>query len=619
MFFLNRYRIVKTMKRALAASCALALLAGAGLAEAIPETADLGPSPLLDDQADSVRTAQRRLIQLGLLGDSADGVYGPRTGEALRAYQSQNGLDASGHLDAATLDSLTHVDIDSLSAKDVQQRLIDLGYLRGVADGVIGPRSIAALKLFQKLNGLEANGKAGRDTLEALYAADAMAMPGALTPGSKGDDVLRLQQRLQQFGFFEGTPDGNYGKTTTAAVRAFQQHLLAQGHSPEEIAEDGVAGAMTLYWLYDAEYSTYLRDVAPGQSDSEVQRIERRLSQLGYIDLPADEVLDEYTVIALELYRDQASFYAPGPADKETVDSLFADTAPQAEYCVPHDIASGDRGQVVRDVEEALVRGGMLTKQPKGEYSAAVEDAIERLYAYLVSQDDPNAALFADPKALNAQAVETLVDGLLCYRQDSAKSDAEVRRVQSRLYTLLYLDKAGVDGKLGSDSRAALKAFQSANGLSTTGKADGDTMDLLFTAEARSNPYPYRVEVSIDDQTVTVYELNDNKKYDQVQRFTCSTGLHNSTPRGVFLDGHPVNRWHYFEKFNCWAQYSFEVTGDIMFHSVIYGSNNEHSLRSGSLHALGNPASHGCIRLKVEDAKWLFEHCKKGKAVIVIS
>ena len=115
-----------------------------------------------------------------------------------------------------------------------------------------------------------------------------------------------------------------------------------------------------------------------------------------------------------------------------------------------------------------------------------------------------------------------------------------------------------------------------------------------------------------------MYQLDDQGDYSLAQSFTCSTGLHDSTPRGIFFDGHPVNRWHHFEKFNCWAQYSYLITNDIMFHSVIYSSDNEKSLRSGSLYSLGNPASHGCVRLKVEDAKWLFEHCKRGKAVIVI-
>ena len=619
MFRISGISIKKRLSRVLALLCALAALGiGPVLAEAIPETDDMPAVRLLDDQADSVRAAQRRLIDLGLLSGGADGVYGPKTGEALRAYQAKNGLEASGHLDEATLNSLTQVDTDALTAKDVQQRLIDLGYLQGYADGVIGPRSIAALKLFQRLNGLEANGKAGARTLEALYADSALVLPATLSQGSEGEAVTRLQRRLAQFGFFQDTADGSYGSSTTAAVRQFQQHLLAQGHSPEEIADNGIAGPMTQYCLFDDGYSSYLRDVTPGQSDSEALRIERRLVSLGYTDLPADDVLDEDTIVALTLFKDQASFDTLGIADKETIDALFAANAPQAEYCVPHDIAKGDSGQVVRDVEEALVRGGMLLKMPVGQYNDALEKAIERLHEYLVSQKDPNAALYADAGALSAQAVETLVDGLLCYRSESAESSAVIKRVQSRLYTLLYLDKSGVDGKLGGDSRAALKAFQTANGLKTTGRADGDTLDVLFSSEALSNPYPYRVEVSIDRQTVSVYALNDNGQYDLVKTCTCSTGLHDTTPRGVFLSGHPVNRWHYFEKFNCWAQYSFEVTGDIMFHSVIYSTDNENSLRTGSLNALGNPASHGCIRLTVEDAKWLYEHCKRGSLAIII-
>ena len=611
----------KQLSRALALVCALALPCGAALAEALPEEAPAAAGAtaarLLDGERDSVRAAQRRLIDLGLLSDGADGVYGPRTGDALRTYQAQNGLEASGHLDEATLDSLTRVDMRALSAKDVQQRLIDLGYLQGTADGVIGPRSIAALKQFQRLNGLKANGKASAETLEALYAADAVALPGTLSQGSKGEAVGRLQARLIQLGFFEGDPDESYGQSTANAVAAFQRHLIAQGHS-DDIQSDGTASPMTQYCLYDEAYSSYLRDVTPGQSDSEAQRIERRLNQLGYSDLPADDVLDDNTVAALTLFKAEASFETPGVADRETIDALFAPNAPRAEFCVPHEIAEGDSGQVVRDVEEALVRGGMLTKMPTGRYNDAVVKSIERLYGYLVAEKDPNAPLYADPKALSAQAVETLVDGLLSYRSETADNSDEIRRVQSRLYTLLYLDKNGVDGHLGSDSRAALKAFQSANGLKTTGRVDGDTVDLLFSTEALANPFPYRVEVSIDNQTVSVYALNDKGGYDLQKTFTCSTGLHDSTPRGVFLNGHPVNRWHHFEKFNCWAQYSFEVTGDIMFHSVIYSADNENSLRSGSLYALGNPASHGCIRLTVEDAKWLYEHCKRGSLAIII-
>ena len=38
----------------------------------------------------------------------------------------------------------------------------------------------------------------------------------------------------------------------------------------------------------------------------------------------------------------------------------------------------------------------------------------------------------------------------------------------------------------------------------------------------------------------------------------------------------------------------------------------------GSVSALGSRASHGCIRLEVEAAEWLYKNCKRGSLVIVI-
>ncbi|MDO4867669.1 MAG: peptidoglycan-binding protein [Clostridia bacterium] len=604
-------------RRALRTLCLLLALTlcGSATAEVASITADA--AQYMDDQSDSLRVAQQRLIDLGLLRGHADGAYGPKTEAALRAYQSQSGLEETGHLDAATLGLLTYVSPETASAKDVQQRLIDLGYLDGFADGIIGPRSVDALKMFQRLNGLAANGKAGSDTLNLLFSDAATALPASLTSGSKGDEVTALQRRLVQYGFMEGTPDGSYGQTTTAAVRSFQQHLIEQGFS-EGITANGTATPLTQYCLYSGQYSTYLRDVTPGVADSEALRIERRLLQLGYMDLPADDVLDDYALSALKLFQRQGQMQPDALADRETIDALFSASAPVADHCALHDIASGDNGKAVLAVEQALVCGGLMTKVPNGSYNSAVEAAIERLHTYLQSSGDPSAALFADAKALSPDAQQSLTDGLLAFRTADTEDESEMLRIQCRLYSLYYLPQSGVDGKFGRNSRNALKEFQSENGLEVTGKADEATQNLLFSAKAQAKHYPYRIEVSIDRQAVDIYEYNQIIGYQLVKTFTCSTGVHNSTPRGIFLEGKPVNRWHHFKKFNCWAQYSYSIVDDIMFHSVIYSSNNENTLRSGSLYALGNPASHGCVRLQVEDAKWLFENCKRGTAVIVI-
>ena len=571
----------------------------------------------LDGDYASVRQAQLRLIDLGILSGGADGAYGPKTEAALRDYQEQNGLDASGHLDAATLEALVHVDPADATAKDIQQRLIDLGYLEGTADGIIGPKSTDAMKLFQRLNGLGASGNANSDTLEKLFSAEAVAVPATLRSGSEGEAVEKLQRRLALYGFYFGEVDAQYGQSTVDAVRDFQNHLIEQGYA-EGITADGAASPLTQFCLYSDDYSTYLRDVIPGESDSEALRLERRLVNLGYMDAEPDDVLDDYAIEALKLFQEQVITQKDGLADRETFDGLFTIEAPPAERCAPHAIAAGDSGQVVRDVEEAMLASGLTTRVPCGSYDEGLQTAIERAAAYLASQGSDVAALLSDPASLGVEAVKALQGGLFGYVTDDTDDKDQVQRIQNRLYTLYYLPRIGIDGMFGRESRNAIKEFQSANGLEETGKPDEATQEKLFSTGAVAKPFPYRIEVSLARQMVDVYKRNMFGQYDLVQSFKCSTGLHDSTPRGIFLDGHPMNRWHHFQKFYCWAQYSFEIEGDILFHSVIYSSNNENSLRSGSLYALGNPASHGCVRLTVADAKWLFENCKRGENVIII-
>jgi peptidoglycan hydrolase-like protein with peptidoglycan-binding domain len=58
-----------------------------------------------------------------------------------------------------------------------------------------------------------------------------------LKQGMSGPEVLRVQQRLQELGFFSGTPRGNFGEMTEAAVRAFQE--------TNGLAVDGVVGPST--------------------------------------------------------------------------------------------------------------------------------------------------------------------------------------------------------------------------------------------------------------------------------------------------------------------------------------------------------------------------------------
>jgi peptidoglycan hydrolase-like protein with peptidoglycan-binding domain len=54
-----------------------------------------------------VRTAQRQLKDRGYYAGPIDGVLGPATENALRAYQRDRGLTVTGRLDSPTVRSLT--------------------------------------------------------------------------------------------------------------------------------------------------------------------------------------------------------------------------------------------------------------------------------------------------------------------------------------------------------------------------------------------------------------------------------------------------------------------------------------------------------------------------------
>lgn len=51
---------------------------------------------------------------------------------------------------------------------EIQQRLSDWGYYSGSVDGIYGSKTVAAVKYFQRSNGLTADGKCGTATLAAL-------------------------------------------------------------------------------------------------------------------------------------------------------------------------------------------------------------------------------------------------------------------------------------------------------------------------------------------------------------------------------------------------------------------------------------------------------------------
>ncbi|MGC6476920.1 MAG: peptidoglycan-binding protein [Ilumatobacteraceae bacterium] len=117
---------------------------------------------------------------------------------------------------------------DSVAA--LQRRLLDIGItVRGGVDGVFGPATAQALKAFQDQRGLEKTGIVDEVTAIALSKDSSEGESYGSTTGygvygEGGSRVLSLQTALTQSGItLRGGPDGWFGSATAAAIMKFQR------------------------------------------------------------------------------------------------------------------------------------------------------------------------------------------------------------------------------------------------------------------------------------------------------------------------------------------------------------------------------------------------------------
>lgn len=124
----------------------------------------------------------------------------------------------------------------------------------------------------------------------------------------------------------------------------------------------------------------------------------------------------------------------------------------------------------------------------------------------------------------------------------------------------------------------------------------------------------YYITVNVQANTVTVYTLDEKGYYSiPCKAMICSTGPATPTS-GVYGLGEQ-HRWHYLFG-DVYGQYTTQITGNILFHSVpytVYGDPS--SLEYWEFDKLGTASSMGCIRLQVKDAKWIYDNYSSIYAV----
>ena len=126
-----------------------------------------------EQPSDTVKELQKELQELGYHTGDIDGLYGAKTEEALKEFQKEAGITVDGKYGPATHKALLAElgTQESEATKHIQSMLSDLGYYAGDINGTYDTATEDAVKAFQTEQGLTADGIVGPKTLAALEDA----------------------------------------------------------------------------------------------------------------------------------------------------------------------------------------------------------------------------------------------------------------------------------------------------------------------------------------------------------------------------------------------------------------------------------------------------------------
>lgn len=127
---------------------------------------------------------------------------------------------------------------------------------------------------------------------------------------------------------------------------------------------------------------------------------------------------------------------------------------------------------------------------------------------------------------------------------------------------------------------------------------------------------PIWIKVSKEKQKVYIMKGNDI-----IYTMVCSTGLDTSpdtsTPEGTFYIQKERGTSFYNPSEKEGAKYwvSWKNHGEFLFHSVATDKNGD--VIPSEAMKLGHKASHGCVRLAIPDAKWIYDHISYNTKVVI--
>ena len=237
----------------------------------------------------------------------------------------------------------------------------------------------------------------GSSSSSVSSSSSKKSKPTSWSKGSSDDEVVKIQKRLAELGYYDGAIDGDFGDMTDAAFRAFQKaagltvdgiagsdrEVLYSDNAPyakqETVEEPTVADEEPTAASEQTEETTEPAEETPeapvvvlekGDFSDNVATVQSKLSELGYFSLEATGLFGDITAQAVSDFQLANGLEATGVIDAKTYEILFSDEAVEAAQ---------------PEEEPAVEEEPVVEEEPAVEEEPVVEETVEAPAAPVVS------------------------------------------------------------------------------------------------------------------------------------------------------------------------------------------------------------------------------------------
>ena len=204
-------------------------------------------------------------------------------------------------------DGLLEIGDRGQKVKELQEKLNQLGFNVGKADGIFGPKTKAGVIKFQRSAGITVDGIVGPQTLSALEKA--IEAKKILKAGDRGQAVRELQLKLNKFGFNAGKVDGIFGPQTESALKQFQKRV--------GIKVDGIYGPITRAKLESYNPPKYPGILKKGSKGNNVKLVQE------VVGVKVDGIFGPVTEKAVKKWQVKHGLKADGIVGPKTWNKMF--------------------------------------------------------------------------------------------------------------------------------------------------------------------------------------------------------------------------------------------------------------------------------------------------------